>query len=175
MSDYQFNPNVEQWKEIDDFPGYKVSDHGRVKSYLVHKTHGRFLKPNPLNRGHLQVILMLQGTRYGKLIHRLVLSSFVGECSPGMECCHNDDIPSNNHLPNLRWDTRKSNVQDSINCGTFARGMRRGTSKLSDSEVREIRYLYSIGEKTKTLANKFNTHTTNIWYIVSRTTWKHLL
>ena len=31
----------------------------------------------------------------------------------GMECCHLDDDPTNNHLSNLRWDTRSANSFES--------------------------------------------------------------
>jgi hypothetical protein len=48
-----------------------------------------------------------------KFVHRLVLEAFIGPCPPGMEACHYPD-PSrqNNHVGNLRWDTKQENAHD---------------------------------------------------------------
>ena len=47
----------------------------------------------------------------------LVLEAFVGPRPDGHECCHYDDDPMNNHLSNLRWDTRSANSFDAIRNG----------------------------------------------------------
>lgn len=47
-------------------------------------------------------------------VHTAVLLAFVGERPEGLEACHNNGIPSDNRLENLRWDTRSSNRRDTI-------------------------------------------------------------
>jgi len=66
-----------------------------------------------------------------------------------MEACHNDGNNLNNELENLRWDTHKNNIGDSIIHGTMVdnSGSRHGMSKLNESQVRIIKYLL----KTKVL------------------------
>ena len=51
----------ETWKAIDDFSGYEVSDHGRVKSFRrasAHKMiHGQILSSSPDLHGYARVNL----------------------------------------------------------------------------------------------------------------------
>ena len=41
----------------------------------------------------------------------------VGPRGEGMVCCHYNDIPSDNRLSNLRWDTQLANAQDALRNG----------------------------------------------------------
>ena len=126
MAVYQFNPNQEQWKVIAGFPGYEVSDRGRVRSFHRYHAGGafisdspqRFLKPWPTNSGYLGVRLSKNGKKTTRKIHRLVLESFIGYCPEGLIACHNNGKRIHNYLHNLRWDTRSSNYLDTIKHGT---------------------------------------------------------
>ena len=118
----------EYWKPVFGFEGaYEVSTHGRVRSVPRPRRqwHGalatvpaRILSQDIGSRGHRRVALYLKGQKTRHLVHRLVLAAFVGPCPPGMEGCHGDGDPSNNHLTNLRWDTKPANAADSISHGT---------------------------------------------------------
>ena len=44
--------------------------------------------------------------------HTLVMQTFVGIPEEYQVICHNDDIKTNNHISNLRYDTQKSNMHD---------------------------------------------------------------
>lgn len=93
------------WKQIPHDPNYQVSTDGQVRN----TTTGRTLKPYKGDKaGHLRVDLP-NGRHY---VHRLVAEVFIGPCPQGMECCHNDNNPENNHVENLRWDTRSNNILD---------------------------------------------------------------
>ena len=64
--------------------------------------------------GHYQVKLYRgDGSKEYPSIHRLVLETFQSPCPPGLEACHNDGNPANNHINNLRWDTSQANSFDS--------------------------------------------------------------
>jgi hypothetical protein len=67
------------------------------------------------------------------------MEAFVGIRPQGMECCHNDGNPQNNHWSNLRWDTPKNNHADKVKHGTTNRGEQCGTAKLTLEQVRAIR------------------------------------
>lgn len=43
-------------------------------------------------------------------VHRLVCEAFHGPCPPGMEVLHDDEDGLNNRPENLRWGTRKENL-----------------------------------------------------------------
>lgn len=76
---------------------------------------GRILKLDPNNRGYAQISVYADGRRTKYLVHRLVLTAFVGPCPDGMEGCHNDGDQANNSLANLRWDTPDANGADRVN------------------------------------------------------------
>lgn len=116
---------TEQWMPIPEWPGYEVSDLGRVRSVarIVQRSNGwrqtireRILKlawDTCGDTGHLTVTVYRQRRK----VHRLVLTAFVGPAPAGHEGCHNDGDPSNNALSNLRWDTHRANSLDRIKHG----------------------------------------------------------
>ena len=110
---------VEKWKTIEGYPGYQVSNLGRVKS-MEHKINckngsirtirERILKPNKNTNGYFQVCLCRYGIRKYFLIHRLVCSAFVqNESLFYNEINHIDECKTNNCASNLEWTDRKSN------------------------------------------------------------------
>lgn len=110
---------MEAWKPVPHAPDrYEVSDQGRIRS-LIGKAP-RILKPGIHPRtGHRMVVLAVErGKTRALWVHRLVLEAFVGPAPEGHEACHGDGDPSNNHLANLRWDTRSANRRDSVQHGT---------------------------------------------------------
>lgn len=116
----------EKWLPVVGYPDYEVSDHGRVRSLTRIKDHpvngwityrGKVLKQQQMKSGHFRIMLVNDSGAQGNLVHRLVLTAFVGPCPDGMEACHWDDDPANNLLSNLRWDTRSANRLDMVRNG----------------------------------------------------------
>lgn len=113
---------MEKWKTIPGYEGrYEVSDLGSVRSLDRKDTRGRRRKGRVMSlrrqpSGHLTVSLC-NGQQRSFPVHRLVLLAFVGPCPDGMEACHENDVPDDNRLANLRWDTRSANVMDSVRNG----------------------------------------------------------
>ena len=143
----------ERWLPIADFPGYDVSDQGRVRSYWRTVSRGigngtgkkNVMVPNPqkiLNPdinpgGYPTVRLYIEGkgrTRF--CIHKLVLETFIGPCPPGMEACHNNGKRPDNRPSNLRWDTRKNNHWDRWEHGTDPTG-----TKMAEPNLFQNRFL----------------------------------
>lgn len=116
----------EEWRPVVGYEGaYEVSDQGRVRSLERLDARGRrrrarMLHPRPTTRDHRAVALYSNGIRKDFQLHRLVLEAFVGPQPQGMEGCHWNDIPTDNRLVNLRWDTRSANVRDSVRNGNHA-------------------------------------------------------
>ena len=119
----------EQWLPVVGYEGlYEVSSEGRVRSLdrWIEKRNGSrcfyrgtLLKPGRTESNHLFVVLPSRngGPRVNARVHRLVLEAFVGPCPEGMEGCHRDDNPTNNHIENLRWDTHSENTLDRVRNG----------------------------------------------------------
>ena len=119
---------LEQWKPVNGYEGiYEVSSHGRVRSVdrtvtysggRVRRYKGKNLSA-PLNPdGYPCVSLYAQGEKEMRYVHSLVTESFIGARPEGMEVCHNDGNPANNHLDNLRYGTRSDNMLDRVRHGT---------------------------------------------------------
>ncbi len=170
----------EQWKKIPGFPGYDVSNQGRVRS---HWTFGkgnhispdvrRVLKPAARYRGRLYVTVKDSlGIPTQVSVHRLVLFAFVGPCPEGMVSCHNDGDHLNNTPENLRWDTRKANWNDRRIHGVANIGEKHGRAKVTAEQVIEMRELYAQGYHPKYLAEKYGLARLTVNAIVSGKSWK---
>lgn len=104
------------------------------------------------------------------LVHRLVLTAFVGPCPEGMEGCHEDGDPSNNRATNLRWDTHKNNQLDMHKHGTcnFKKGRASRYAKpvLWDN-AKEIRRLYQTGMYSmRTLGIRYGVNAQSICNVI---------
>lgn len=121
-------PAVEQWKPVNGYEGiYEVSSHGRVRSLdrtvthsngQVHRLKGKALRMTLNHYGYPFVDLRNQGKRRVRTVHSLVAEAFIGTRPEGMEICHNDGNPTNNHAENLRYGTRSDNMLDRVEHGT---------------------------------------------------------
>lgn len=115
---------MERWKNIDGYPGYLISDYGRVKSIkkVVIQSNGhsmtfpeRILKPGVSHGGYLYVTLCRNGDHKAFKIHRLVVNAFIGHFSPPRNIIHHKDHDRrNNKVENLMWVTQKENINFNI-------------------------------------------------------------
>lgn len=106
----------ELWKPLLRFPGYWVSDRGRIWSDISNS----FIYGCPTGRcGHIDVSLMRNGVRHRALMHRLVAEAFIPNPKGYPLVRHLDDDPSNNCVENLAWGTQQDNMQDAIKHGRF--------------------------------------------------------
>ncbi|MFV8049906.1 NUMOD4 motif-containing HNH endonuclease [Mycobacterium sp. 48b] len=114
--------DIEEWRAIPGYEGaYEVSDKGGVRSLTRLDTRGRLrrgklMSPRKARSGHLAIALHA-GSRRNFLVHHLVLMAFVGPRPDGLDGCHRNDIPDDNRVANLRWDTRSSNALDCVRNG----------------------------------------------------------
>ena len=93
----------EIWKTIRFFPGYSISDHGRVRA---DKT-GRLLALNLTQFGLVQVGLMKGGLQYHRSVPLLVARAFLPEVRGPFDTPINlDGDRQNNHVDNLAWRPR---------------------------------------------------------------------
>ena len=184
------NITPEEWRPVVGWEGvYEVSDRGRVRSLdrissfmrlgrrrrCPHR--GVLLKPST-SSGYCQVTLLESSPKrlvYRK-VHQLVLEAFVGPRPAGQEGCHEDNIKTNNHLENLRWDTKAGNMADKHRHGTMHRhpGESCPTSKLRNEDIYRIRELGEQGMKHGVIAGLFGVCRSNISQILRGVSWTHI-
>lgn len=127
----------EVWKDVGVFPGYVISNLGRV----MNKKTGRVHKGNEINGGYIQVQL---GGRKRKmfLVHRLVAMAFIPNPHNHPEVNHEDGDKKNNTVSNLTWCTHKENIRHAFRTGLHdnrnTSGERNGNAKLLDVQRQHI-------------------------------------
>lgn len=130
---------METWVPCADYPLYEVSDAGRLRR----TGKGKPLSPYRNGSGYLVAKLCRDGKCTSRTVHRTVLESFVGPRPEGMEARHLDGCQENCALGNLVWGTHADNMQDRKAHGTDNAGERHGASRLTASQVHEIRKRYT--------------------------------
>jgi len=160
----------EEWRVVEELPAYAVSNLGRVKRILPgpHTYPGRILKGR-LTKGYFSVSLGRKNQRY---IHTLVCTAFNGP-RPSLEheVAHWDGKRINNVPGNLRWATRKENVDDTIKHGRTNRGTRNPNAKLDERAVLIIRERLKNNENQRIIARDFSVAQGVISSIKNRAAW----
>lgn len=175
----------QQGRLVPGYPCYCVTHDGRV--WTRFKRVGK--RPRvigaewvektgcPSNKGHLRVELhsLATGVKPRKfMVHVLVLELFVGPRPDGMEACHEDGDPNNNHVSNLRWDTPEGNWADRKRHGRGGEGVKSPQAKLTDDAVRDIRESRKCGVKLKVLAAKYGVSIAKISQVAKGKNWSHV-
>lgn len=122
--------------------------------------------------------------RYGKFrqgpkkvaAHRYAWELFNGDVPAGMCVCHRCDAPRCVNPAHLFLGTHLENMQDRDAKGRHnaAKGAAQGTAKLTDDQVRAIRFEYAAGARQIDLAAKYGVYQTTISKIVLRVSWTHI-
>ena len=98
---------MEQYKIIQDFENYEVSNLGNIRN----KKTGKILKPR-IHKGYYDVNLSKNNKSYRKTVHRLIAESFIDnpENKPYVDHINGDKL--NNNINNLRYATNQENQRN---------------------------------------------------------------
>lgn len=95
----------EEWRIIEEFPRYSVSNLGRVKNnetdYILVGGHDR--------DGYNQVTLCFNGKQYNRRVCRLVAIAFIPNPNHYQYVNHIDENKGNDNVNNLEWCTAHYN------------------------------------------------------------------
>ena len=155
---------------------YAIDSYGNV--FRTHKNKNKLLKVEISNRGYKRVSLSKNGSAKKHSIHRLVAISFI--CNKFEKPCvnHKNGDKLDNRVDNLEWVTYSENEIHSISVlgKTYARGGQLPQTKLTESQVIEIKYILreeSFINLSK-LGRKYNVSRKNISAIRDGKSWTHI-
>lgn len=158
----------ESWRPIAQWPGYEVSDLGRVR-------RGEHIKaPDHDRKGYQRVGLWRDGKRKNRLIHCLVAEAFIGPRPEGSVCRHISGNKRENWPANLCYGTSAENEADKVRHGTTCIGERHPAARLTWLAVAELRERYIPGCRkngANALAREYGIPYSTVWRVVSGTDW----
>ena len=161
---------MELWRQIQGYPDYTVSSHGRIKSYK-RSEYGVLLVLNR-HKGYRLVGLCRNGKACSKTVHRLVAQAFIPN-PEGKPCInHIDCDKTNDFVNNLEWVTRLENMAHATAHGLVSKGVNHHLAKLNPEKVREIRA--STLSQSK-LARLYGVHRMSIKAVIIRKNWAHVV
>jgi hypothetical protein len=108
----------EEFKNIEGYPSYKVSNLGRVKSFKYDKE--RLLKPSTTKSGYLNVVLCEGGKTTSIRVHQLVAIAFLNhkQVGYGLVVNHINFNTLDNDVKNLEITTQRENTNKKHISGT---------------------------------------------------------
>ena len=140
--------NEEVWVDIIDFPGYQVSNTGKVRNVKDFRLLGQQLN----KAGYYTVVLRRDLESYTCLVHRLVAIAFIPNPDNLPIVNHKDENTINPNVENLEWCTAEYNV----NYGT-ARERAKETkikNKLLEQAKQAAKIIEDKKDKTKKVYTK---------------------
>jgi thymidylate synthase ThyX len=119
--EHQVDTSKERWAVVANTDGkYEVSTAGRVRCVRGYTTQrktvhaGQILEIKEHATGYSYVVIRYDGTTQARMIHTLVLETFVGKRPPGLEALHENDNKADASLDNLSWGTAKNNAAERV-------------------------------------------------------------
>lgn len=150
---------------------YQISNSGKIRN-----SKNQILKPCIGNNGYSHVALWKDKKGNTKDIHSLVASTFISKKFGIQQINHINGIKTDNRVENLEWVSPRSNMEHAIRTGLRRdSGEKSSNSKLTESQVIEIRRLYFSDEMTAVeIAKKYSINKCYIHLILRNKRWNHI-
>jgi hypothetical protein len=169
-------PADEEWRAVPDFPGYEVSDKGRVRT--LRTLPKRLLKGEIDKDGYIKVSLWRDRKQTHRHVHRLVAMCFVDGRTPERNfACHRNGKNTENHAGNLKWATQAENIADKIVHGTHQIGSKHGRATIDETVAAEVKRLFDEIPKYRGKLQEIAARTGASYQVVSgivhKGSWRH--
>jgi len=178
---------LETWRPVVGYEGfYEISNLGnlvRVSTYggkPRRKPRAFALKGGRDSGGYRAFHLCANGIRKYRFAHIMVWEAFKCPIPEGFEVNHKDGDRNNPSIDNLELLTKSENhkhayrvLKRRINVRPQL-GAKNGSSKLTESQVIEIRKRHASGDTQQRLAHEFGVSQPMIGFITRREKWQHI-
>lgn len=174
------------WKDVVGYEGsYRISNDGSVESCerIVSHPHtgtriirGRLLKLTTDKNGYHTVQLYKDSKAKILKVHRLVALHFCDKIEGNDVVNHIDNRRDNNCYLNLEWTTPLGNTQHMKKQGRSInfKGEECSWSRLTESDVHEIRRMCEEGVTQKEIGMKYNISQQQVSKIKNQKRWQHV-
>lgn len=171
----------EEWRSVEGFQNYEVSNLGNVRSIDHYDKIGRFHKGKVLKacldgRGqYWHVQLRKDGKSTSRNVHRLVAIAFVDNPDMLPEVNHIDENKANNAASNLEWCTHTYNNNYGSKKGA-TRGEKNPRNKFTAETIAFIKKNHVLCGGTmrnKEIAEMFGISKTHVCAIAHGRRWNH--
>ena len=159
---------MEIWKTIEGYSDYEISNKGNVISLKYNRK--KLLKLGTGRNGYLIAPLCFCNKRIKIYVHQLVLKHFGPSQPPNTTCDHINRIPTDNRIENLRW----ANIGQQIENRDAAKGERISSSKLTETQVKEIKIKLLNRITQKNISKEYGVSQVSISHIKLNKHWKHI-
>ena len=168
----------EEWRAIDGYPNYMVSNKIRVKDLKFNKLKNTKTIPVVLGeRVHYKGIGLSNefGGKYFPL-HRLMALAFVPNPHNKPFVNHIDSNPENNNIENLEWCTNQENIQHMVNSGrnTYLKGSCHRLTKWTEMDIVKMLRLSKQGVRNMDICKMYGITKDAVSRIVCNKSWKHI-
>lgn len=161
---------------VKGYPGYSISNYGRVlsnrkgaiKILKWRKTYKDYFKAKPHKS--------YSDKQPQFFIHRLVALAFIPNPKKYKQVNHIDCDKSNNHVSNLEWCDQTHNIKHAKENGLnrSLRGDDSPVAKVTEVQVLEIREKFTKGFTAKMLSKEYGLKFCSIYDIIHKRSWKHI-
>lgn len=153
---------------------YKISSYG-----VVINKHGKIVKSHVKDNGYYRVGIWLDGKRYEKSIHRLLLLAFEPISIKDQKIYQGNHIngdKSINTWYNLEWTTGKHNMQHAWDKGLYKKpiGELNNSNKYPESLIVQICDDLQNGVPISNIADKVGISRRYLRQIYRKERWKHI-
>jgi hypothetical protein len=169
----------EEWRNINDFNGYEISNFGNVRgkdrfsgkrSSIV---KGKELKQIVNKRGYPETRFRKNGTHF-RVIHRLVAKAFIPNPDNKSQVNHIDGNKLNNRVDNLEWVSNSENQKHAYSLGLqpSRAGENNNKAKITDKDVTLLKELYNSGKSVVEISKLTDISISSARQIIYGRTWK---
>jgi len=105
LAPFELMKFAEDWRTIDEFPDYEVSDNGNIRN-----SYSKRIMKQRTNKKSVMITLPNEKGRFNRNVARLVAVAFLYDWDPAKEVRHLDGNTENNNVLNLRmsqFNTRR--------------------------------------------------------------------